>query len=329
MPQVTLPKTLAGKPVGPVGYGMMQLTLFGGIPYEECIKPMKAALENGANLWNAGTLYGPPDANSLQLLKYYFDKYPEDADKVVLSIKGAYDTTKHVPATRPEQIRASVDECLAILGSRKSIDIFESARNDPNVPVESTVKTFLELIKEGKIGSYGLSEVNAQTIRRAHAVSPPAVVEVEFSMFSRDALEKGGIYDTCAELGIPITGYSPLDRGWLTGQLKTPDDIKEGDYRKIYPRFQPGNFEKNVKLAEFVEQIAKKKGCTSAQVAIAWVQQQGVIAIPGSSKVSRVVENTTPVKLTETETEELQQAIDSVKISGHRYPEHFHAYLNQ
>ncbi|ORY71426.1 NADP-dependent oxidoreductase domain-containing protein [Pseudomassariella vexata] len=329
MPQVILPKTLAGKPVGPVGYGMMLLTLLGGIPYEECVKPMKAALENGANLWNAGTFYGPPDANSLQLLSYYFERYPEDADKVVLSIKGAYDASKNVPATRPEQIRASVDECLAILGGRKSIDIFEAARTDPNVPVESNVNTFLELIKEGKIGSYGLSEVNAQTIRRAHAVSPPAAVEVEFSMFSRDALEKGGVYDTCAELGIPIIGYSPLDRGWLTGQLKTLDDIKEGDFRKFYPRFQPGNFEQNVKLAEFVEQIAKKKGCTSAQVAIAWVQQQGVIAIPGSSKVSRVVENTTPVKLTEAETAELQQAIDKVKISGHRYPEPFHAYLNQ
>lgn len=246
----------------------------------------------------------------------------------MLSIKGAYDGAKQVPTNSPEQIRASVDECLAVLGGTKCIDLFECGRIDPNIPVESNVGTLVELIKEGKIGSYGLSEVNAATIRRAHAVHPPAAVEVEFSMFSRHALEKGGIHGTCRELGIPLVGYSPLDRGWLTGQFKTLDDIPKNDFRHFYPRFQPGNFEQNAKLAEFVEQIAKKKGCTPAQVAIAWVLQQGVLPIPGSSKVSRVLENTTIVELTETETAELQQAIDNVKISGDRYPELFQTYLD-
>ncbi|KAF7537285.1 hypothetical protein G7054_g3832 [Neopestalotiopsis clavispora] len=329
MSHLTPPKTIAGKSVGPVGYGMMLLTLFGEIPHEECIKPMKAALENGANFWNAGTLYGTPNANSLHLLKYYFTRYPEDASRVFLSVKGAYDGATNAPATSPEQIRASVEECLAILDGTKSIDLFEPARIDPKISIESNVETLVELIREGKIGSYGLSEVNAQTIRRAHAVHPPAAVEVEFSMFSRHALEKGGIYDTCRELAIPLVGYSPLDRGWLTGQFKTLDDIPENDFRRFYPRFQPGNFEKNVKLAEVVEQVAKKKSCTSAQVAIAWVQQQGVLPIPGSSKVSRVLENTTSVELSEVEAAELQQALDATKIEGDRYPEVFHEYLNQ
>jgi len=197
------------------------------------------------------------------------------------------------------------------------------------VPVETSVKALVELIQAGKIGSYGLSEVNAQTIRRAHAVCPPDAVEIELSLFSRHALDSGGIVDTCRELGIPLVGYSPLDRGWLTGQLKTLDDIPKDDFRHFYPRFQPGNFEKNVKLAEAVEQVAKKKGTTSAQVAIAWVQQQGVLPIPGSTKVPRVLENTKSVELTEVESEGLENALSKAAVSGARYPELFQAYLNQ
>ncbi|KAI4631136.1 hypothetical protein J4E83_002665 [Alternaria metachromatica] len=323
------PKTIAGKPVGPIGYGLMTLTLFGGITHDEAIKPMKVALENGATFWNAGTFYGPPDANSLQLLKHYFTKYPEDASRVVLSIKGAYDGATQSPTASPEEIRASVDECLTLLDGTKTIDLFEPARVDPNVPIEKTVKALVELVEEGKIGSYGLSEVNAQTVRRAHAVHPPAAVEIELSLFSQGALEEAGVVDTCRELGIPIVGYSPLDRGWLTGQLKTLDDLPQDDFRRFYPRFQPGNFEKNVELAGAVEKVAKKKGVTSAQVAIAWVQQQGVLPIPGSTKVERVQENTKYVELTEAETAELHEALSKAHVSGHRYPEMFQAHLDK
>lgn len=191
------------------------------------------------------------------------------------------------------------------------------------------VKALAELVKAGKIGSYGLSEVNAQTIRRAHAVYPLAAVEIELSLFSRHALESGGVIETCRELDIPVVGYSPLDRGWLTGLFKTIDDIPKDDFRHFYPRFQPGNFEKNVKLAEAVEQIAKKKGVTSAQVAIAWVQQQGVLPIPGSSKVPRVLENTKSVSLEEGESKELEYALSKAAILGARYPELFQPHLNQ
>lgn len=247
----------------------------------------------------------------------------------MLSIKGAYDGATQTPQANPEQIRVSVDECLAVLDGVKSIDLFEPARIDPKVPVETSVKALAELIHAGKIGSYGLSEVNAQTIRRANAVYPPAAVEVEFSLFSRHALDKGGIVDTCRELGIPLVGYSPLDRGWLTGHIKTLDDIPKDDFRHFYPRFQPGNFEKNVKLAEAVEQVAKKKGTTSAQVAIAWVQQQGVLPIPGSTKVERVLENTKIVQLTEAESADLESALSKATVSGDRYPEMFQEHLNK
>ncbi|CAN9377012.1 unnamed protein product [Alternaria alternata] len=329
MSPLSAPKTIAGKPVGPIGYGLMTLTLFGNTTHDEATKPLKTALENGATFWNAGTFYGSPDANSLHLLKHYFTKYPEDASRVVLSIKGAYDGATQSPTASPEQIRASVDECLALLDGLKSIDLFEPARVDPKVPIEESVRALAELIKEGKIGSYGLSEVSAQTIRRAHAVYPPAAVEIELSLFSQEALEKGGVVETCRELGIPVVGYSPLDRGWLTGQFKTLDDIPENDFRRFYPRFQPGNFEKNVELAEAVENVARKKGSTSAQVAIAWVQQQGVLPIPGSTKVERVMENTKYVELTQAETQELEKALSKASVSGHRYPEIFRAHLDK
>lgn len=142
--------------------------------------------------------YGPPHANSLQLLKYYFDNYPEDAEKVVLSIKGAYNPRTHTPDGSPEGIRASVKEALKILGGRIKIDVFECARVDPKVPIETSVKALAELVEIGKIGGIGLSEVSASTIRRAHAVHPIAAVEIELSLFTPDVLTDG-VAETCQE----------------------------------------------------------------------------------------------------------------------------------
>lgn len=276
-----------------------------------------------------GTFYGGPDANSLQLLKYYFSKYPEDASRVFLSMKGAYDIGKAAPDCTETGIRNSVQEIHRVLDGCKFVDLFECARVDPNVPIEDSVATLKALIEEGKIGAYGLSEVSSKTIRRAHAVHPVGAVEVEISLFSRHALESG-VAATCHELGIPLVGYSPLDRGWLTGELKKYEDLSKDDYRQGFPRFQPGNFEQNVKLAEFVEKLAKKKGYTSPQVAIAWVRSQGALPIPGATKASRVIENckAKDVVLDATELEEIQKKLDEIKIVGHRYPEFFHEHLS-
>ncbi|KAB5542673.1 NADP-dependent oxidoreductase domain-containing protein [Coniochaeta sp. 2T2.1] len=329
MAPVNVPQTIAGKPVGSVGFGMMNLTMSGKITHKEAIKPMKVALENGANFWNAGTFYGPPNANSLHLLKYYFTKYPEDAPRVVLSLKGAYDLRRQAPDCSPEGLRAAVDEALGVLDGTKTIDLFECARIDPAVSVGTTVRALAELIREGKIGSYGLSEVSPATIRRAYAVHPPAAVEEELSLFTRHVLDEGGVAETCRELGIPLVGYSPLGAGWLTGRFKTLDDLPAGDYRRHFPRFQPGAFELNVKLAEVVETVARKKGCTSAQIAIAWVMRQGVLAIPGATKASRVEENCKFVELTAAEAAELQEAVDHTAVAGDRYPEAAQKHLNK
>jgi pyridoxine 4-dehydrogenase len=197
---------------------------------------MKAALANGANFWNGGELYGPPHANSLQLLNAYFTEYPEDADKVVLSIKGGLTATL-APDGTEEGVRRSVENCVKILDGKKTIDIFECARVDRNVPIEDTMRALVKLKDEGKIRGIGLSEVRAETIRRAAAVAPIAAVEIELSLTSRDVLTNG-VASTCAELGIPIVAYSPLGRGLLTGRFRSTSDIPEGDFRRSQPRFQ-------------------------------------------------------------------------------------------
>ncbi|KFA71126.1 hypothetical protein S40288_04516 [Stachybotrys chartarum IBT 40288] len=321
--------SVAGKAVGPVGFGLLGFTKpWAPVEYPVATKVLKTALEYGANFWNGvksyngliesqGIHYGTPQANSLHLLKYYFEQYPEDVDKVVISIKGAFDP-RAGPNGSPEGIRASVEEAVKVLGSIKKIDVFECARVDPNVPIETSIQTLAELVKEGKIGAIGLSEVNATTIRKAHEVHPIAAVEIELSLFTPDPLVNG-VSDTCHELGIPVVAYCPISRGWLTGEFRKLDDLAQDDFRRMLPRFQPDVFDQNFKLVEAVERIAKRKGVTTAQVAIAWVVRQGGIPIPGSVRAERVIENSQVASLTDEDLAELQKIIESLPISGQRY----------
>ena len=200
---------LVGKTVGPVGYGLMGIQT---ITYLD--SSMRTALSLGANNWNGGELYGSPERNSLHLLNEYFTKYPGDAEKVVLSIKGGLKKGEMAPDGSRENIRRSIDECLKVLDGKKSLDLFECARVDPKTPIEETVGYIAEYVKEGKLGGISLSEVGPQSIRKAHAAHPISAVEVEFSLWSTEILENG-VAATCAELGIPIIAYSPLGRGFL------------------------------------------------------------------------------------------------------------------
>ncbi|KAL8839492.1 MAG: hypothetical protein Q9170_001715 [Blastenia crenularia] len=275
---------------------------------------MKTALEHGANLWNGGIHYGTAKANSLHLIRYYFERYPEDASKVVLSIKGAYEIQTG-PNGSPEGIRASVDEAVNILGDIKTIDIFECARGDPKVPVETSVMTLAELVKEGKIGGIGLSEVSANTIRKAHAVHAISAVEIELSLFTPDPLNNG------------ITD-APIGRGWLTGDLRQPDDLPPNDFRRMLPRFQPDVFDQNFKLVKAVEQIAERKGTTTAQVAIGWVCRQGAIPIPGSTRIKRVIENCKAASLSDEDMVEIQKILDTLPVAGERYGGVHQKFLN-
>ncbi|PWY89696.1 aldo/keto reductase [Aspergillus sclerotioniger CBS 115572] len=270
-------------------------------------------------------MYGPPDANSLHLLSYYFTQYPEDSNKVIISIKGA--AGPDGPDGSPENVRASVENCLKILDGKVFISIFEPARVDPNTPIETTISVLSEYVKAGKIGGIGLSECNEQTLRRAHAVYPIAAVEVELSLFSTDPLSNG-VARACAELGIAMVAYSPLSRGWLTGQVRSLDDLPADDIRRIFPRFQPEVFHLNLKLVERIEEIAVEKGATLAQTALAWVKAQNrvegmplIIPIPGCITVARVEENLVNVELTDGEVGRIDGILREIPVFGKRYPD--------
>ena len=301
------------------------------LPYDEASKVMKAALDRGANFWNGAQFYGPPTANSLHLLNHYFTAYPEDSKRVILSVKGAFSIAG--PDNSPAGIRKSVDNCLEVLDGKVFLDVFLPARIDPQVPIEETVRTLAEYVKAGKIGGYGLSECSAESIRRAHAVHPVSAVEIELSLFSTHTLSNG-VAQACSELKIPMIAYSPLSRGFLTGQINKLDDIPETDSRRRFPRFQPDLFDLNIKLVKKVEQVAKRTGHTMPQVAIAWIIAQTkktnnpVIPIPGCTTVARVDENLTQVSLDEHDVNELSQLVEDMTVHGDRYPEPFKKYMN-
>ncbi|KAL2823788.1 NADP-dependent oxidoreductase domain-containing protein [Aspergillus cavernicola] len=322
------PTIVLDKPVGPIGYGLMGFCRpWAPTEYSVAVKVMKTALEQGATFWNGGLHYGTPNANSLHLLKYYFTQHPEDIAKITLSIKGGYNMATQTPDGTPEGIRASVEAALSILDGVKKIDIFECARVDPAVPIETTIETLAALVKEGKIGGIGVSEASAATLRRAHAVHPIAAAEIELSLFTSDPLSNG-VLDTCHELGIPLIAYSPLGRGFLTGQFRKYEDLAEKDFRRYLPRFQPDAFDNNIKLVEAVDVIATRKSVTVAQVAIAWVRAQGAIPIPGATTEKRVLENYHDVTLSVGELEEIQRVLDTLPVQGERYGGQHETLLN-
>ncbi|KAJ5767023.1 uncharacterized protein N7511_004639 [Penicillium nucicola] len=319
--------SLVGKEVGPTGYGTMRMTWNPQPPSQEtCFETLNTALELGANFWNGGELYGTPEFNSLHLLNEYFTKYPENADKVVLSIKGGLKRGQLIPDGSEENIRRSVDECLRVLDGKKKLDIFECARQDAKSPVENTVKVLAEYIKEGKIGGIGLSEVDAETIRRAHKVHPIAAVEVEMSLWSTDILEND-IAKTCAELQIPVIAYSPLGRGVLTGAVTSIADIPEGDFRRHMSRFQEENFQENLKLIKAVSDLATRKSVAPSQIALAWIRSQSskpdmptIIPIPGGTTKDKVIQNMGGVQtLTDAELAEIDALLKVHVVAGPRY----------
>ncbi|KAJ5714069.1 pyridoxal reductase (AKR8) [Penicillium malachiteum] len=319
--------TLVGKEVGVTGYGTMRITWNPTPPTEEvAFESLNKTLELGANFWNGGELYGTPEHNSLHLMNKYFTKYPENADKVVLSIKGGLKAGALIPDGSEENIRRSVDECIRVLDGKKKVDIFECARQDPNFTIEHTVEVLAQCVKEGKIGGIGLSEVNAETIRRAAKVHPIAAVEVEVSLWSTDIFENG-IAETCAELNIPIVAYSPLGRGFLTGTLTSRSDIPQGDFRLLVPRFSEENFGQNMKLINEVKSLASRKGLAPAQVALGWLlslsnkpNMPTIIPIPGGTTVDKVTQNLVGVKLlSDEELAEVDAVLKENAVAGGRY----------
>ncbi|EPS37943.1 hypothetical protein H072_8515 [Dactylellina haptotyla CBS 200.50] len=321
------PPTIAGRQVGETGFGLMNFTGRSYIiPDEEIFACLNTSLEKGANFFVSGEFYGIRDPeDNLHMLNRYFKAHPEALDKVVLSVKAGMDWKTRTPDSKPESLRRSIDNILAKTG-RTYIDVFCIARVDPKVPLEESYAVVKEYIQAGKIGSFCLSECSADTIKKALMILPReyiSCVELEVSLWSTEIFENG-VAEVCRENGIPIAAYSPLGRGFLSGQFKSAADIPEGDLRRLFDRYQPENFGKNLELVEKVKVIAEKKGVTPSQLAVAWVRQCGgeglrLIPIFGATKKEQVAENLVPVSLSTAEMAEIDQILKSFKPTGGRY----------
>ncbi|WVQ83796.1 hypothetical protein IAT38_005940 [Cryptococcus sp. DSM 104549] len=318
--------TVAGKTVGRIGYGLMQLTTVPNPPsQEQAFEAMKAAADSGATCWSSAAFYGPLGGNKLlniELIAAFFDKYPEYKDKIVLVVKGGISSTTFAPCGDDLNfLRDEILEVKKILGD-KEIDVFSLARL-PGAPVDEVFKGLVTLQKEGFFNAIGASEMGAASLEIASKVTPIAVNEIEVSLFSYE----GQIRDTvkwCNANRVPVFAYSPLGGGMLTRKYKTPADIPKGDLRSMFPRWQNEAFFENLKLVDVLDEVAAKRGVKTSQLALAWVigLSDMTIPIPGSSNAERVRENAeaTTITLTAEENEKINKILDAFPIQGDRYP---------
>jgi len=231
---------------------------------------------------------------------------------------------------KPDYVRSACDASLKRLGV-DLIDLYYQHRVDPNTPIEDTIGAMADLVRQGKVRHLGMSEAAPLTIRAAAKVHPIAALQTEYSLWTRDPEDE--VLPTCRELGIGFVAYSPLGRGFLTGQFKKPEDLVPDDWRRFNPRFQGDNFQKNLDLVAEIERLAKEKGCTPSQLALAWVLAQGddVVPIPGTKRIKYLEENAGAirVKLTPQESQRIDQVLPPGAAAGTRYPEAGMAAVNR
>jgi aryl-alcohol dehydrogenase-like predicted oxidoreductase len=295
--------SLGGLDVSRIGLGAMTMagtyTTGGGLDDAESIRTIHRALDLGVTHIDTAEIYGPFHSEEL-VGKAIKDR----RDQVVVATK--FGLVSHsgggpgVTDSSPASVRVAVEGSLARLGT-DHIDLYYQHRVDPNTPIEETVGALAELVSQGKVRHIGLSEAAPDTIRRAHAVHPLAALQTEYSLWTRDP--EAELLPLLRELGIGFVPYSPLGHGFLTGQIRTADDIPDDDWRKSNPRFTGENFQRNLRIVDEVQAIATEAGATPAQIALAWLLAQGddVAPIPGTRRVARVEENT---------------AADGIELSG-------------
>ncbi len=319
----------SGLRVSAVGLGCMGMSDFYG-PSDDAksIETLHHALTVGVNFWDTADMYGTGRNEELVgrglkgrrgevVLATKFGVV-RGADGAMLGISG-----------KPDYVRQACDASLKRLGT-DYIDLYYQHRVDPQVPIEETVGAMADLVRQGKVKHIGLSEAAADTLRRASKVHPITALQTEYSLWSRDLEDE--ILPACRELGIGVVAYSPLGRGFLSGKIRSLDDLDPSDWRRQNPRFQGENLEKNLALADRIREIAGKKGCTPAQLALAWVLAQGrdVVPIPGTRSPERLEENAAAatVALSADDLAEIREALPRTMVAGLRYPEAAMATLN-
>ena len=306
--------------ISPLGLGCMGMSdFYGSIPDKEAISTIHRALDLGVNFFDTADMYGPWTNEKL-----VGQALAGRREQAVIATKFGVvrDEAGGFIGMRgdPTYVRESCDASLQRLGV-DCIDLYYQHRLDPQVPIEDTVGAMADLVKAGKVRSIGLCEVDADTLRKAHRVHPITALQTEYSLWSREPEQE--ILATTQELGITFVAYSPLGRGFLTGQIKSFDDLAEDDWRRTNPRFQGENFAKNLSLVEEISRLAERKQVAPAQLALAWVLAQGenVVAIPGTKRIAYLEQNlgALEVEITPEELALINEAFPLDAAKGTRY----------
>jgi len=323
-------RKLGALEVSAMGLGCMGMSEFYGAGDEaESIATIHRALDLGLDFLDTADVYGPHLNEELVgraikgkrdrvVLATKFGIVRDPANKMLRGING-----------KPDYVRAACDASLKRLGV-DTIDLYYQHRVDPQTPIEDTVGAMAELVRAGKVRYLGLSEAGSATLRRGMAVHPISALQSEYSLWTRDP--EDGVLATCRELGIGFVPYSPLGRGFLTGEIRRFEDLAEDDYRRFSPRFQGENFQKNLDLVARVQALAEAKGCSAAQLALAWVLAQGrdVAPIPGTKRRKYLEENlgALEVRLSADDLRHIDEVAPAGAAAGPRYPEFMMAFVN-